>query len=267
MKQIEIIYQPGFGGHLLTYLFSLDPSTVAHISDTDDVNERLKNYNFNNTKKFNHWMDYHKAYHYLTFEQGKKDKTLITCDHPERGRRGFVYDPSKIYYVVDLSYGDFANYWLVSTIKNWNNFPCLSPGELEKEMYIKQQYNPLVISLDSFLDPASWKNEYIRVSEQMQIPLQLDAAEVLYYSWYNIRVAPYKKTFDNLSKDQQEFFLTRRKRFETHGPDCEQFADFYRDIKDASWPDCYAEEDFDKLPEFIKTELVEVFNYKPKELK
>jgi hypothetical protein len=39
--------------------------------------------------------------------------------------------------------------------------------------------------------------------------------------------------------------------------------EFYSQIQDPSWPDCDQESDFEKLPEHIKKECVEVFGYQP----
>lgn len=40
---------------------------------------------------------------------------------------------------------------------------------------------------------------------------------------------------------------------------------FYYNIKDPTWPDCYAEEHFDLLPDNIKEECINVFGYTPKQ--
>ena len=39
--------------------------------------------------------------------------------------------------------------------------------------------------------------------------------------------------------------------------------EFYQEIKDPSWPDCKKEEEFDSLPDHIKQECINVFDYKP----
>jgi hypothetical protein len=54
-----------------------------------------------------------------------------------------------------------------------------------------------------------------------------------------------------------------RSGFFSHTVDM-QWLLFYNKIKDSSWPDCLQEEDFYKLPEHIKHEIIEVFGFCPK---
>jgi hypothetical protein len=42
-----------------------------------------------------------------------------------------------------------------------------------------------------------------------------------------------------------------------------QWVNFYYEVKDASWPDCWSPRDFHQLPNYIKTELIEVHGYVP----
>jgi hypothetical protein len=213
MKEIKIVYQPGFGGHFLTYLFSLDPSTVPHLAKVDVVSERLRYYDFKNTKKFNHWSQFHFVSSKRIYK--RDDQILITCSHPTSS---LVYDPAVTYYIVNLSYSDFANFWLVKTKEYFGNFPVLYPDDFEIEMKFREEHNPQPISIDCFLDPSTWQDEYRRVSSLMGIPLQLEAAEQLYQSWYDIRVAPIKEEFDNLPPDQRQLFLTKRQQDEIEQP-------------------------------------------------
>ena len=43
----------------------------------------------------------------------------------------------------------------------------------------------------------------------------------------------------------------------------ENFESFYNEIRDASWPDCESESQFNDLPDKVKKELIEVFGYVP----
>jgi len=207
-KNIKIVYQPGFGGHFLTLLFSLDPSVSPHIIDTDDINKRLEYYNFNHHKKFESWGKFH-SYHGRAIRRNS-DQTCITYVHPHE----FVYAPDVSYFIVDLSYDSFSNYWLMGTKENWGGFPSLRIGEFEREQMIKETYNMCSISIDLFLDQSQWKTEYIKISELMSVPIHLEQAEVLYNSWYQVRVLPLKNDFYQLSHAQQHSYLEKRKQLE-----------------------------------------------------
>jgi hypothetical protein len=43
-----------------------------------------------------------------------------------------------------------------------------------------------------------------------------------------------------------------------------EWKEWYERVRDPAWPDCDNEEDFFRLPQWIQSELIEVFNYKPK---
>jgi len=216
MKEINIVYQPGFGGHFLTYLFSLDPSTVPHMARTDNVNERLQRYDFKNTKKFHHWSHFHTINRNRIYKS-KEHQTLINCIHPDRS---MIYNPEIIYYIVDLSYDNFSNYWLVSTKEKFGNFPVLFTGDFDIEIEFRKKHQPIPISMDSFLDNTIWQDEYVKISKSMGVPLQLEAAQKLYQSWYDLRVAPIKNEFEKLTKNQtQETYLIKRKQDEKQEPD------------------------------------------------
>lgn len=204
--QIKIIYLPGFGGNMLTYLFSLDPITVPHIVETNDVDSRAKNYDFNNTRNYPTWNHFHHYTQDLQFISTEQKQVLITRVHPHE----FVPVADAAYFIVNLSYSDFANYWLVKTNQQWGGFPRLRPGEFEKETLIREAHNPVGISMDCFLNPLLWQDEYIRVSHLMNLPLQLDAAKRVYYSWYGIRVAQLQRSFSVLSAEEKSSYLAAR---------------------------------------------------------
>ena len=257
---------------MLTYLLSLDPSTVPHMVDSDSVGERLKHYDFNNTKKFKHWSEFHVA----GLRQFARDhhQTLVTCEHPQN----FVYLSHKNYWLADLSYSDWANYWLIANKKKFGNFPVLFEHEFDRENNIRKQYAFDTMSIDCFLDPEQWENEYTRISDSMNIPQQLDAARQLYQSWYQLRVEPFRRQFAQLTGEQKEFFAVQRRRDEqqepflhfwrmvqANGSRDRAWTNRYREIKQQDWPSCECEKDFDLLPSAIQTQLIEVFNYIPKE--
>jgi len=205
--QIKIIYLPGFGGNMLTYLFSLDPITVPHIVETDNVDSRANNYDFNNTRKYSSWNHFHHHTENLQFISTSKQKqVLITRVHPIE----FAPADDTAYFIANLSYSDFANYWLVKTKQQWGGFPKLRPGEFERETSIRAAHNPVGISIDCFLNPLLWQDEYIRISHLMNLPLQLDAAKRIYYSWYGIRVAQLQRSYSVLPAEERPKYLAAR---------------------------------------------------------
>jgi organic radical activating enzyme len=45
------------------------------------------------------------------------------------------------------------------------------------------------------------------------------------------------------------------------------WAEFYKEIKDPSWPECNSESQFDSLPDYIQQECIEIFGYTPGQFK
>jgi len=261
LSAIHIEYQPGFGGNFLTLLMSLDPITVPYIHRTNDVFERLKFYNFNNSKKFDHWAQFHRNYHGSYFIDKSNPQILITRSH--WGYTDFAD------YAVDLSYDDFPNYWLISTRERWRQFPVLMPGDFDIEINKRSLLSYKNISLDSFLYRDFWKDEYLRICNLMNLPVQMKAAEILYNSWYQIRVAPLAEDFKKLSISEKLSYYHKRKDQELNPPKNRwnhsiPFKEAFYLLRGDGWPECSSEEDFDNFPDFVKKELIEKFGYIPK---
>ena len=118
----------------------------------------------------------------------------------------------------------------------------------------------------------------MRISELMKIPTQLPSARKLYESWYHIRVEPLVDDYAKLTPEHKNNFAVQRLGDEQQEPFVHflsmelvggsrdrAFVKRYREIKHTHWPDCESEKDFDQLPDAIKKELIEIFNYTPKE--
>jgi hypothetical protein len=261
ISKIHIQYQPGFGGNFLKLMMSLDPATVPYVCQTNDVFERLKNYNFNNSRKYRNWSEFHEFNHSKFFIDEKNPQILVVADH--------WYADNFADYAVDLSYDDFPNYWLVTTKIRWRNFPVLDPGEFNMEMDKRSRLSYKKISLDSFLYKHSWKKEYLRICDLMNLPIQVKAAELLYDSWYQIRVAPLAEDFKKISPLEKSNYYIIRKNQEINSPAVWwnytiPFFEMYERVRGVDWPDCPDESDFCNLPDFVKKELTEKFNYSPK---
>ena len=228
-ENIVIIYQPGFAGHFLSYLLTLDSSTLflkplsVQLEDTPE--NRLKFYSFNNTSQYDHWHKFHAARNVNTVLPNPKGLKSITSMHP------LGFDPLVEYnklFIVNLTYNDFNNFWLNETKKNWFNFPILRKYEFEREISLRKEYPLIEISLDKFLNPTTWIEEYQKISNLLNLPILLDLATELYNSWYTVRVLPYVDQFTALTDDQKIMHRTARLALEENKIACVD--DFFSEI-------------------------------------
>ena len=271
MKPNLIIYQPGFGGHFLKFLFSLHPITAPHVKDTDNIDERLEFYNFSDSKKYPSWEDFHinnhKGSNSLIY---KKDKILIDSTHSkEEFAVDYILENSNLY-IVSLSYQDFSNFWLTKTKEIWGGFPILTSGEIAKETIIKQRYKYTEINFDRFLDQNQWYDEYVTISNAMGIPL-VNQAKTLYESWFNVRVKPLLDLYHQLDEKEISSYYAKRLEMENPGyltneitfknsQDFFSFSSYYNNLKGSDWPDLSDYDSVDALPDFVKHELSK-FNF------
>lgn len=268
VKQLHlIIYQPGYAGMFLQCLFSLDSSTVPHAS-VDSNRDTV--YSFSNATSYSSWREFHEQY---------SDKNTAKILDLPRGYDHMVYSVHPLeffelnlstfenvnYYVADLPTDDFCNFWLVRTKEKWGGFPILRPQEVCVERKIRKEYPVTSIAIDKILDKNTWEDEYLRVTELMRIPHQLERARVLYKDWYNLRVAPLIEEFSKSTTSTVTTYSQRRQQAELNSEQgIESWIDFYNFRRGVDWPDCPNEHDFYLLPDFIKHELINYFGYKPK---
>ena len=140
-----LIYQPGYAGHFLTYLFSLDPSTAPHtpLSQEDVPSNRLELYSFDHAKKFNNWAEFHVSYKYqpdVVLSEYGQYPAIVWSIHPLE----FIYsklDCPQICYIADLSRTPFADFWLVKTKELWKQFPRIRPQEAAIEHNLRKFIN------------------------------------------------------------------------------------------------------------------------------
>jgi hypothetical protein len=266
-ESIAIIYQPGFAGHFLQYLLTLDSSTLwvkpTSVQLEDSLENRLNFYLFDNTRQYDHWASFHQSRRASVNNlPNPRGLTKINSVHPLAFDK--VIDNTK-WLIVNLSYADFNNYWLIETKKNWNNFPVLRNGEFEKEMMLRKKIL-LEISLDKFLAPETWAEEYQRISNLINLPVLIDAATKLYNSWYTIRVLPYIKKFKTLTDDQKMMYRIARHRLEANklayidnnilGDNKDIYLiNFYNKIRAEEWPIITNINDFKNLPKYIELEI------------
>ena len=274
MKIHLIIYQPGYAGHLLEYLFSLDQSTVPNGSN-NDVTSRLDSYSFSHATKFSNWETFHHNYS-ISKEKDLKNipqgyQHLVYSIHPTEFSRSATIEKLKLsintaLYMVKLTRNDFNDYWLMKTKEYWNGYPYLRSEEIIIEEDILTTYNPIIISMDALLDINIWQDEYIKINSLMGLPEQLEAARELYQSWYDLRVTPLRKEFDSLTQEQIKSYSVKRDKMELNSRNSidPYWTVFYNRVQGSDWPDCNDERDFHQLPDWVQKELIEKFNYYPR---
>tara|TARA_R110000868_G_scaffold411113_1_gene701843 strand:- start:950 stop:1858 length:909 start_codon:yes stop_codon:yes gene_type:complete len=93
--------------------------------------------------------------------------------------------------------------------------------------------------------------------------LKLFMSEYDMYINYLITMHP-EKVNDLINLATDKSFLSFRQTTTSNSINNQtKWITFYEQIKDSSWPDCYCEEDFYKLPEHIQEECINIFGYNP----
>lgn len=280
-----IIYQPGYGGNLLCCLFSLDPITKSLLSINYPNIDRSELYTFNHSKKFANWESWHaitcNERHRSILPNRIDDRILTLVIHPKEYLVGNYTDMGLNFtiYLAALSRSEFSDYWLMRTKEKWNGFPFLRRQEIVQEEYINNTYNPITISVDSFLNLHTWQDEYLRINKLMNLTPNLTVASKLYRDWYDLRVAPLRKEFDILSTVQINIYSEQRDNMEANSRNLfemefpiqsasvltaeDNWVNLYNQTRGVDWPDCPPSSDFYKLPIQIQQELIVDFNYNP----
>ena len=197
-----IIYKPGYGGHFIQFVLSLDKSTVPIISrgvDFTQVPESRKEfYSFKDLrKKYGHWWNHHKKYQGRDFDQSAVHELLNNSAYHTLNIHAHPYEfyntklveflqnvnVSVNYLQIELS----PKYeYVIDIFKVCNgNFPELRPGEEEMNKKITEELSPYIINFDNFvLGEGHFVEEYTRISNHLQLPLYLDDAIEMYRDWY-----------------------------------------------------------------------------------
>jgi hypothetical protein len=269
MKTNIIIYQPGYGGTFLQYLFSLDRTTAPYGSN---VTNRLEIYSFDHAQKYTTWEQFH--YNYTNINtvdlNDNRYSTSTIAIHPTEFYQSNQLiaksqEVNTTVYIADLSWTDFNNFWLVRFKEKGNGYPNLRPQEIVQEDQIRTRYDPISINIDAFLDPTTWSAEYLRINSSMGLTPQLESAEKLYESWYKQRVEPFRQEFNQLTIKEIETYSHRRILTEAASKNStsQHWYDFYNSVRGDNWPDCDDECNFHQLPAWIQQELKEKFDYFP----
>ena len=197
-----IIYKPGYGGHFIQFILSLDKSTVPVMSKKVDLNQmndsRKELYSFKELRKrYGSWQNHHAAYQVQNLRQlgvhellnNSAYHTLTIHVHPYGFYNTMLFKylnnvkASIKYLQVTLS----PKYeYVIDTFKACNgNFPVLRLVEEEMNQKITEQLSPYIINFDNFiLGEEYFVEEYIKISNHLQLPLYLDDAIEMHRDWY-----------------------------------------------------------------------------------
>jgi len=197
MKTINlVVYKPGYGGHFIEFLLSLDPSTMPWVragsSIQDVLLSRKDHYSFKDiVKTHGHWQKHHIPFRteLSSFTSFVNSNYQIFCVaiHPFEFYRGGFLDLPKQFNVkyLHVSTSPHREHIIDSFKKRNNNFPVLRPGEDEEDQQYRKDFNPFVINFDNFIiGEETFIAEYRRINEYLNLPLHLDDALEMYRDWY-----------------------------------------------------------------------------------
>lgn len=216
IKRIAIVYLPCYAGHFIAQLLTLDEKTIPNSTNEISLNARLNHYNFSNSKKFAHYSLFHQKHNQpWKTEEEFKNFEKVGCNihifntHPQY----YTNVPeSNTNMLCCLSYDDFSNFWLQYSKKsfgaNWPPLPTTFDIECLKKL-IKNN-NVVKIAIDKFLNTDTWFSEYERISNFLSLKVFKDEAQVLYKSWYDVRVKKAHQIFEKLSNTEKKKFYNQR---------------------------------------------------------
>ena len=190
-----IIYKPGYGGHFIQQLFSLDSSTYFWKSSKITTLDRKDHYSFQNIySRFGTWINHHTSFYFPTkvcdnfLFQDSSSSILNLGIHPAEYYsldlvNQILQDHCTIKYFQVILSEKLTH--VIDQFKNFNHFPCLRPGEHEQDIELMTRYNPEIINFDNFvLGEDLFLSEYNRLCSLFNVPVDSATALELYRDWY-----------------------------------------------------------------------------------
>jgi hypothetical protein len=190
-----VIYKPGYGGHFIEFIMSLDPSTVCWLpvghsrygEHITDIAERVTLYSFKNLRaQYGHWQKHHIPFRSEPnrIEEWQKSHVPVYnfSLHPHEFVTKYSHVTANMFQVQLSSNLEYV----IDDFKKANgNFPMLRNGEEEKNSAITTIYSPYIINFDNFiLGEDTFVPEYEQLMKSCDLPTHLDAALTLYRDWY-----------------------------------------------------------------------------------
>ena len=191
-----IIYKPGYGGHFIQQLFSLDNSTYFWKSSKITTLDRKDHYSFQNIySRFGTWINHHTSFYFPTkvcdnfLFQDSSSSILNLGIHPAEYYsldlvNQILQDHCTIKYFQVILSEKLTH--VIDQFKNFNHhFPYLRPGEHEQDIELMTRYNPEIINFDNFvLGEDLFLSEYNRLCSLFNVPVDSATALELYRDWY-----------------------------------------------------------------------------------
>ena len=190
-----IIYKPGYGGHFIQQLFSLDSSTYFWKSSKITTLDRKDHYSFQNIySRFGTWINHHTSFYFPTkvcdnfLFQDSSSSILNLGIHPAEYYsldlvNQILQDHCTIKYFQVILSEKLTH--VIDQFKNFNHFPFLRPGEHEQDIELMTRYNPEIINFDNFvLGEDLFLSEYNRLCSLFNVPVDSATALELYRDWY-----------------------------------------------------------------------------------
>lgn len=190
-----IIYKPGYGGHFIQQLFSLDSSTYFWKSSKITTLDRKDHYSFQNIySRFGTWRNHHMSFYFPIkvcdnfLFQDSSSSILNLGIHPAEYYsldlvNQILQDHCTIKYFQVILSEKLTH--VIDQFKNFNHFPYLRPGEHEQDIELMTRYNPEIINFDNFvLGEDLFLSEYNRLCPLFNVPVDSATALELYRDWY-----------------------------------------------------------------------------------
>ena len=190
-----IIYKPGYGGHFIQQLFSLDSSTYFWKSSKITTLDRKDHYSFQNIySRFGTWINHHTSFYFPTkvcdnfLFQDSSSSILNLGIHPAEYYsldlvNQILQDHCTIKYFQVILSEKLTH--VIDQFKNFNHFTFLRPGEHEQDIELMTRYNPEIINFDNFvLGEDLFLSEYNRLCSLFNVPVDSATALELYRDWY-----------------------------------------------------------------------------------
>jgi hypothetical protein len=202
---------PGHAGNFLTRLFSLSPETIPQVpievlknsvietGKPPTINNRAEYYSFEQVfKKFNAWQDFHRAWpdfyqHKLFYHFNEiypcPFSHVVYSIHPHEFK---LLEDDIVQYDSDYYYIDLDKKYEPWVLKQQAslNFQYRPNYQSEFDLFnqIKTKYSMTPISLTNILDSVDlFINEYLKITQTMQLTADIDSAKILYSGWFKER--------------------------------------------------------------------------------
>jgi hypothetical protein len=208
IKNIIIVYNPGYAGNFLSRLFSLNLSVCPQVklgwieNNIDIFNKNRSDlYSFNEAKnKYENWQLFHRdwadLYQYKLIEkyfEGKQYSSIIfSCHEPEFQIHKELIDSIENKVILGVKLEDQTNLSWVKLAQRDLNFKYRFEEENFYSLFLNSLDNEYLIDLDLMLNSENdFLHEYQRISKLLGLPVDNDTALKFYKEWYTIRVKCY----------------------------------------------------------------------------